>query len=458
MLKKGLQTGMDAIRKGQVLLMLCLVVALSIVVIVLGFLLFSKKPHGTNFKNQEHYKSSITNASSRIDPKEIWVERFTSENDLQTKRLDHIEKLIKVLVRENDDKANEKRHVDSVSSSPVLPSNDAPIDGLRGALKEAVEDLSSPTDFKLNGSLSKNQQEQNNTFPPSSGVALTTPHNSFKKRPHTKGIHRVSLSLSNSKAHKHLKTIDNTIPAGSFASAILLGGVDASTSIQASTDPRPILLRLTDPGTLPRHFKSDLFGCHVLAASYGDISSERVFMRLEKLTCTEVKTGEIVEMNVSGYVAGEDGRAGLRGTVVDRAGESVRHAAIGGFLGGLGNVFSQPTNPLTYSLNSGLAQSNPMTSGSIIKQGLAKGAGTALEKYADFYIKRAEQMQPVIQVQAGRIVDIVFTQGVAFEDSAARSALVHVNDQNRYAQINTQTNDVSSTPIQAWTPNQGDAS
>lgn len=105
--------------------------------------------------------------------------------------------------------------------------------------------------------------------------------------------------------------------------------LDASTSIQASNDPRLVLLRVTDPGTLRRKFKSDLCGCHVLAAYYGDISSVPVYMSLEKLTCTERQTGEIVEMTVNGYVAGEDGRAGLRGVVVDRAAESIRNAAVG---------------------------------------------------------------------------------------------------------------------------------
>jgi conjugal transfer pilus assembly protein TraB len=454
MLEQGLQMSMEVIKKRQNMLMLCLIVALSIVVIILGFFLFSKKSHTTDLKHQDHYKSNMMNASSRIDPKEIWVERFTSENDFMTKRLDQIEKMIKILVKEAEDKEEKNTNPEGFSLADI-PSSGAPIEGLRSTLKEAVHEVS------LSQKSEKNEYlPQQNVFPPALGNGGETSYKTFKKRPHTKGIHRISLSLSNSKSHKNLKTTDNTIPAGAFASAILLGGVDASTSIQSSSDPRPILLRLTDPGTLPRHFRSDLCGCHVLAASYGDISSERVFMRLEKMTCTEVKTGEIVEMNVSGYVAGEDGRAGLRGTVVDRAGESVRHAAIGGFLGGIGNFFSQPNNPLTYSLNSGLAQTNAMTGGDLFKHGVAKGTGTALEKYADFYIKRAEQMQPVIQVQAGRIVDIVFTQGVSFEDSAARSALVSVNDQSRYAQIQsqTQTHEISSKPITAWTPAQGDAS
>jgi hypothetical protein len=61
-------------------------------------------------------------------------------------------------------------------------------------------------------------------------------------------------------------------------------------------------------------------------------------------------------------------------------------------------------------------------------------------------------MQPVIQVQAGRAVDIVFTQGVGMEDSAARGALVKVNDQQRLSQIN-QTHDTQNKSVEAWVPN-----
>ena len=177
-------------------------------------------------------------------------------------------------------------------------------------------------------------------------------------------------------------------------------------------------------------------------------------MRLEKLTCTERKSGELVEMNVNGYVAGEDGRAGLRGVVVDRAGESMRNAAVGGFLSGMGGFLSQSRSPITFSPSNGLAETNPMTNPEILKFGAAKGASNALEKYADFYIKRAEQMQPVIQIQAGRKVDIVFTQGVAFEDSAARGAMIKVNDQQRLSQIHD-TSEPSQKPVEAWIPNQG---
>ncbi len=171
----------------------------------------------------------------------------------------------------------------------------------------------------------------------------------LKKRFRSKGIQRISFNLTNNKQNKPLKSYDNYIPSGSFAPAIMVGGVDASTSLQASSDPSPVLLRIVDAGTLPRRFKSDLCDCHVTAAAYGDISSERVFIRLETLTCTERNTGEIVEMQVQGYVSGEDGRPGVRGVLVDRAGPMMRNAAVGGFLSGVGEFLSKSNNnPFTW--------------------------------------------------------------------------------------------------------------
>ena len=92
-----------------------------------------------------------------------------------------------------------------------------------------------------------------------------------------------------------------------------------------------------------------------------------------------------------------------------------------------------------------------MTNPEMLKFGAAKGASGALDKYAEFYIKRAEQMQPVIQVQAGRRVDIVITSGVAFENSAARGEMIKVNDQQRLSQLHS-SSDTTQKPVEAWIP------
>jgi len=408
-------------------------------------------------KKPKSYKAPVTSGASRLNSKEVWAEKFTNDVDTQTKRIDALEKALEALLKINQQRPQPTYQQ---QSSPQPSSHSMPAPGMEAvpALREEMwqiqEESSGGQDFIQPAGGNGNPQAQ--TMGASNGtqsVSVKTPIQ--PKRFRSKGIQRLTVALTNSKKNKALKTVDNTIPAGAFAGAVMVGGVDASTSIQASSDPRPVLLRVTDPGTLPRKFKSDLCGCHVLAACYGDISSERVYMRLEKLTCTERKTGELVEMNVNGYVAGEDGRAGLRGVVVDRAGESMRNAAVGGFLSGMGGFLSQSRSPITFSPSNGLAETNPMTNPEILKFGAAKGASNALEKYADFYIKRAEQMQPVIQIQAGRKVDIVFTQGVAFEDSAARGAMIKVNDQQRLTQIHD-SSETPHKPVEVWVPNQGE--
>ena len=418
-----------AVRRRQIILMVA-GVSLLIGILVMMTVFSSSSSKETSSR----YTVPFTSGSSRIKPQDIWVEKFTTDHDLTTKRLEAMETMLATLITLNTAKPKEPEPMPP--SENRLPRDEVP--ELRSDLKTVVQkDVITPAP----------------PLGPSSLKEISPPRKtSF--RPHTKGIHRTSLALVNTKGHRSLKTNDTTIPAGTFAQAVLLGGVDASTSLQSANDPRPVLLRITHPGTLPRTLTSDLTGCHVLAACYGDLSSERVYMRLEKLTCTERRTGEILEMTLQGYVAGEDGRAGLRGTVVDRAGESVRNVAVGGFLSGIGSFLSASSSPTTYSLTSGLAQTNPLTHGEMLKQGVGKGATSALDKYADFYIKRAEQMQPVIQVQAGRRVDIVITQGVAFEDSAAKGARVRAHDAQRYAQIHREIEPLK--PIDAWIPEKGE--
>ena len=408
----------------QHLLLWSIILVLSILFCISLGMLFSANKKAELYKIQ-HSKKPLTTGTSRIDPQEMWVYDFKNKAELTQKRLEAMEQALDKLLKLN------------TSALPSFTNNNSvtTVDSLK-------------TDLNVLHESSNTQKVNDLPLPPTS-----TPLANFsasKKFFRSKELKKISLNLHRGKQDlKSLKTTDNTIPAGAFAEAILLGGVDASTSIQASSDPRPILLRLTHPGTLPRRFKSDLEGCHALAASYGDLSSERVFMRLEKLGCVERKTGEVIEMNIQGYVAGEDGRAGIRGALVDRAGASMRNAMVGGFFSSIGKFLGQARTPLLFSPATGLAENNPLTTSDILKQSAGNGMGGALDKYADFYIKRAEQMQPVIQVAAGRKVDLVFTQGIDFSDSKVRQILSKTNDQKRYQEVQ---NIEEPKPIVEWIP------
>ncbi|KAB2835074.1 MAG: hypothetical protein F9K49_04285 [Caedimonadaceae bacterium] len=238
-------------------------------------------------------------------------------------------------------------------------------------------------------------------------------------------IQKFSLNLTDNLKNRKLKTVETTIPAGAFAKTILLSGLDASSAMNASSDPRPMLLRIVDYGTLPRRFQSNLKDCHCTASAFGDLSSERIYARLEKLTCVERTTGEIIETQVAGYISGGDGKAGIRGVVAYKDGQFLTRSLMGGFFAGLSNV-ANPQNRQSQvnpfypgSLPTIGAQVSPPGVGSMFASGMASGATTALDRLSQYYIDRAEQLQPVIQVAAGQVVDIVFTEGTFIGSQSA---------------------------------------
>jgi conjugal transfer pilus assembly protein TraB len=72
--------------------------------------------------------------------------------------------------------------------------------------------------------------------------------------------------------------------------------------------------------------------------------------------------------------------------------------------------------------------------------GMASGASSALDRLSQYYIDRAEQLQPVIQIAAGQVVDIVFTEGTLIGSQTIK----HDIQQSREASLSDST---SSQPL-----------
>lgn len=238
----------------------------------------------------------------------------------------------------------------------------------------------------------------------------------------------LQLSLSDEDRHI-LKNIDNYVPAGSYARAVLTSGVVASTALQASSQPQPIVMRLVDEGHLPRGFKGTLNQNVLIGACYGDLSAERVMCRLETMAWVE-KDGTTVEKKVEGWIIGEDGRPGMRGEVVDRSGDAVRDTMIAGMLSGLGQFLRTESTSSVYPV-SPFGQTNALNGGRALSGAASNGASNALDKLADFSIKRAEQMQPVILIASGRVVDVVFKTGVDIRPEVAAPSLTLIDQKQK---------------------------
>jgi conjugal transfer pilus assembly protein TraB len=199
------------------------------------------------------------------------------------------------------------------------------------------------------------------------------------------------------------------LPSGAFTRAVLLGGLDAPTGGQAQRNPQPVLLRLADNAILPNQFRARVKECFIVGAGYGDVSSERAYIRTESLSCV-TRGGTAIDVPVKGYVAGEDGKAGMRGRLVSKQGQILANALLAGVASGIGHAFTQSSTTLSVSP---LGTTSTVDPGKQLEAGLGTGVGKALDRLAQYYISLAEKVFPVIEVDAGRSVDVVLTQGVA---------------------------------------------
>jgi len=215
------------------------------------------------------------------------------------------------------------------------------------------------------------------------------------------------------------------VPPNAYASAEVLVGVDSATSVNASADPKPVLLRITGDaisvGADGVHQHTDLKGCLVNGAAFGELSSEKVYVKLQRITCPAGdKTFAVA--TVEGYVS-QRGKAGVRGLVVERAGGLTARAAVSGALQGLGTTLSQNLQHSVSGVNAvagaGGVLSTEKLSGSELAEGaVGGGVSNAASQLAQYYIKRAEQYQPVIEMPTGIEVEIVFLSGFQIRSGA----------------------------------------
>lgn len=199
------------------------------------------------------------------------------------------------------------------------------------------------------------------------------------------------------------------LPAGAFAPISLLNGLDAGTASANQSNPQPVLMNVMEHATLPGAAKYRLKSCFVLASAYGDLSAERVYFRLAQLSCIDKADRLVMTTPVQGYVVDSDGKLGMRGVVADRQGAKLGKALLAGFAQGLGTAFGSAQGSVTSSV---LGTATTISGGDALKQSGLTGASTAASQLAQFYLKEAQNIFPVITIDAGRTGSMVFTQGV----------------------------------------------
>ena len=204
------------------------------------------------------------------------------------------------------------------------------------------------------------------------------------------------------------------LPPNSYAPATVIVGVDASTGVTSQSDPLPVVLRITGPARSVlrgnRLLTTDLTGCLVNGAARGDLSAEKVYVKLVRMTCAQ-PGGRFAVSEVKGFISFA-GKSGVRGRVVSREGSLVSQALLAGIVGGFGRGFSANANGIFTGQVGANGQREALSPTDILAGGFGQGAGEAADTVSRYLIERAEQYQPVVEMPTGIEVEIVFLDGV----------------------------------------------
>jgi conjugal transfer pilus assembly protein TraB len=390
---KNVETQPSRIKKKQQKVLAISLILLSI----LGWSFYSLlSNHAQSHRTVERLSSqrmALDNPTTHVDSSELFIEKTQNELSQSQKTTSELQEQLELLKKqkEQQEKTNQ--------------SQNESMQGLQTQLRALEEKLN-----LVNPGLSGKNHSQN---------ALTSPNLDHQAElvslEPLKGVNDDVLALSPLKNQssavpliKPSKTPDTFVPAGTFVRAVMLGGADASTGVNSQSNPTPVLFRLLDTGTLPNHHRSHLKDCVATAAAIGDISSERGLMRLERLSCVSPNHHEVIELSVEGTVFGPEGKNGVRGVPLWREGALLKRAFIAGSLSGFSQGIASQYTTTALSTTGAVTSVN---NSDIFKFGAAQGVSNAMDKIADYNIRRADQYHPVIQLSAGTIVDVVFLKG-----------------------------------------------
>jgi conjugal transfer pilus assembly protein TraB len=194
--------------------------------------------------------------------------------------------------------------------------------------------------------------------------------------------------------------------------ARLLTGIDALASRDATSNPEPIIARVQAPAVLPNEVKANLAGCFVIGNATGSLAKERVEIQLVSISCVDFDEHSVVDQPVKGFFVDADGKKGLSGKVVTRAGATLARAFIAGTVSGI----SQSVEGTFGSTStSALGSVRTLDAGDAAKTGIAGGLSKSSEKLTDFYLDLARQASPIVEVGAAKDVVVVIQEGVTLE-------------------------------------------
>lgn len=158
--------------------------------------------------------------------------------------------------------------------------------------------------------------------------------------------------------------------------------------------------------------KANLSGCFVIGNATGSLAKERVEVQLVSLSCVDFDERSVVDQPIKGFFVDTDGKKGLSGKVVTRAGASLARAFLAGTISGISQTVENTIGDVS---TSALGSVRTLDAGDAAKAGIAGGLSKSSDKLTDFYLDLARQAGPIVEVGAAKDVVVVIQEGVTLE-------------------------------------------
>jgi hypothetical protein len=232
------------------------------------------------------------------------------------------------------------------------------------------------------------------------------------------------------------KSVKNYIPEGTYFTGHLLGGIAVSTGLNTPDEnATPVTLKLIKRSVAGRSTtnlsplnKLQLENCRIIGSSYGDLSSERAIIRLEKMVCEQ--DGVYITSKIAGQIFGPDGLNGVKGTIVSTSSKHVMNAAIGGVIGGVSSAAKGQDSALVNP--AGMMMTKKKGAKSLLAEGGMQGVSSAGDKIADYYLRQAEAMSPILTVPSGVRINAQITKGFFVGEVGTHKKIKAARKSNSY--------------------------
>lgn len=410
------KTNDEALRKKRLMLMGIGAVAL---LIILTILIAHFRASSLKRKPVESVKT-VTNSTTLAQ--ESWIAKSSAAIEKITKNQQNIESQLKQLQQESKQQAQQPNM--NTNTLGLIPNSSNSTKNMVNYPPPPPAPNTPPPAYQSSASAcSQNEpncaavaKPQPSTRQEENLIGIVTPENNTELQqtkpesslptPKQAPASTNNTSTGNSK----VSPMGFEIPPGSFVKAYLLTGADVPTSGNGEVGPIPVVFRVISDAQMPNLYKSDIKSCFMLGQATGSLAAERAYIRIDTLSCI-TKSGKDIVRSMQGYATGSDGKVGLAGVVVSKQGSMLARALVAGFLQGVGQAFQQSETNLSVS-PLGSTTSVAPNSTTLLRYGIGGGVGQATTKLAEFYMKMANQMFPVVVINAGRTANIIFLKSV----------------------------------------------